>query len=86
MVIEPRQKNCQPKGEMAETFAKLESSIKEEMATLHDDLNHMLRRVEGTEEQLDLQAVAINELKDQMAGLQKDHRYTLYRLEDMEKP
>lgn len=33
---------------------------------------------------MDLQAVAINELKDQMAGLQKDHRCTLYRLEDQE--
>lgn len=65
-------------------FAKLLLSIKGEMATFFEDLNYILRRLEGTEEQLDSQAVAINELKDQMAGLEKDHRDTLYWLEDQE--
>lgn len=65
-------------------FARLESSIKGEMATLHDDLNQILRRVEGTEEQLDSQRSDIDVLKDQMAELKREHRYTLYRLEDQE--
>lgn len=65
-------------------FAKLESSYKGEMATLHEDLNHSLRRVESTEDQLDLQTTAIKDLKEQMAGLQKEQRDIMYRLEDQE--
>lgn len=40
-------------------FARLELSIKGEMATLHEDLNQILKRVEGTEEQLDSQVTAM---------------------------
>lgn len=65
-------------------FAKLETSIKGEMATLHKDLNHILRRVEGREEQLDVQAVTIKDLKEQMVRLQRDQRDAMYRLEDQE--
>lgn len=37
---------------MAEMFAKLEASIKGEIATLHEGMNHLLKRVEVTEESL----------------------------------
>lgn len=53
-------------------FARLESSIKGEVATLHNDLNQILRRVEETEEQLESQTSEIKELQDQMAELQRD--------------
>lgn len=36
------------------------------MATLHEDLNQILKRVEETEEKLDFQAAEKKEVKEQM--------------------
>lgn len=76
-VTEARQKKELPtKGEMAEMFARLELSIKGEVATLHEDLNQILKRVEETEENLDFQAAEKKELKEQMEEIQSEQRYT----------
>lgn len=47
-------------------FARLEQSLKEEMATLHGDLNQVLKRVEESEDKLDSQAAVIKELNKRM--------------------
>lgn len=84
-MTEPRQENQLPtKKEMAEIFARLDLSLKGEITILHKDLNHILRRVEETEEQLDFQAAKLKELKDQMEELEKYQRYMRYRIEDQE--
>lgn len=48
--VGPRQKKqLLTKGEMAEMFTRLELFIKGEMATLHDDLNQILKRAKRTD-------------------------------------
>lgn len=54
--MEPQQKEQLPtKGEMAEMFARLETSLKGEIVTLHEDMNHLLKRVEDVETKVDRQ-------------------------------
>lgn len=54
---------------MAEMFAKLEASIKGEIAALHEGMNHLLHRVEVTEDSLATQGEEIKKLKAQMAEM-----------------
>lgn len=52
-------------------FVRLEISIKGEIATLHEDMNHILKRVEDTEERLDTHGDVIKVLKAQMEEMQR---------------
>lgn len=72
------------KDEMAEMFSRLELSLKGEMATLHGDLNQILKRVEETEEKLDKHVAEMKELNEQMEGLQREQRHMRYKIEDQE--
>lgn len=84
-IMETRQKKQLPtKDEMAEMFAKLEMSIKGEIATLHEGMNHLLQRVEVTEESLTTQGEEIKRLKAQMDEMQRDQRNLMYKIEDQE--
>lgn len=69
---------------MAEMFAKLETSIKGEIESLREDMNHILKRVEDVEITMDRQGAEIKGLKNQMEEIQKVQRNILYRLEDQE--
>lgn len=54
-VTESRQKKQLPtKGEMAEMFARLELSIKGEMASLHEDLTQILKKCRGNRRKVGL--------------------------------
>lgn len=82
VTMEPKQKKQLPtKDEMAEMFARVETFIKGEIATLHEDMNHMLKRVEEAET---LQGDEIKRLKDQMDEMQKEQRNLLYKIEYQE--
>lgn len=70
---------------MADTFAKLEQSLKTEMTTIHGfDLGQILTSVEDTEEKLDNHASEIEDLKKQVRNLQLEQRNMLYKLDDQE--
>lgn len=80
-----KNKNQLPtKSEMAEMFYRLELSLKGEMATLHGDLNQILKRVEETEKKLDKQVAEMKELKEHMEELQCEQRHMRYKIEDQE--
>lgn len=83
--MEPQQKKLLPtKSEMAEMFAKLEVTIKGEIGSLREEMNHMLQRVEEAETKMDKQNEEIKELKFQMEELQREQRNLRYRAEDQE--
>lgn len=65
-------------------FARLKISIKGEIATLHEDMNHILKRVKCTEERLGTQGDEIKALKAQMDEMQRDQRNMMYKIEDQE--
>lgn len=69
---------------MAEMFARLETSIKGEIATLHEGMNHILKRVEDAEERLVMQGDEIKRHKEQMAEMQRDQRNIMYKIEGQE--
>lgn len=73
------------KSKISDMFSRLEQSLKGEMATLHGDLSQILKWVEETEEKLDIQAVEIKELKEQMKRVQTEQRNMMYKVEDQEK-
>lgn len=69
---------------MVDMFLRLEQSLNGEMATLHGDLSQILKWVEETDEKLDIQAVEIKELKEQMESVQIEQRNMMYKVEDQE--
>lgn len=83
--MDSKQKKQLPtKSKMAEMFARLETFIKGEIATLHEDMHHIIKRVEDTEGRLDTQGEEIKNLKAQVNRIQLDQRHILYKIEDHE--
>lgn len=62
------------KSEMAEMFARLETSIKGEIETVREDMSHILRRVEEAETMIERQGIEIKNLKCQMEEIQREQR------------
>lgn len=85
MPAETQQDRLLPtKGEIAEMFARLEASIKEEISIVHENMSHILKRVEEVESVTDKQGVEIQKLKQQMEAMQIEQRNIRYKLEDQE--
>lgn len=84
LMIPQQEKHLPTKGEIAEMFAKLEASIKEEISTVHENMSHILKRVEEVENTMDKQEVDIKNLITQMEALRIEQRNTRYRMEDQE--
>lgn len=61
-------------------FARLENSIKTEIAIMRADLSQLLKRVEETEDKNEMQALEKKELKMQVKTLQTGQREMLYKL------
>lgn len=82
---EPQQGRMLPtKEEIAEMFARLEASIKGEINIVHDNMSHILKRVEESESIVGTQGAEIQKMKNQMEAMQVEHRNIKYRLEDQE--
>lgn len=67
---------------MADMFAKLEHSLKTDMATLYGDLGQILTREEDTERRLDTHIQVINKLKEEI--LQTEQRNVPYKIKVQE--
>lgn len=85
LVVEPLQDRTLPtKEEIAEMFARLEVSIKEEINIVHENMSHLLKRVEEVESTVETQGAEIQKMKLQMEAMQVEQRNIKYRLEDQE--
>lgn len=73
--MEHQQERVLPtKNEIAEMFARLETSIKGEIETIRGDMGHILRRVEEAETTVERQGIEIRNLKGQMEEMQREQK------------
>ncbi|XP_018409373.1 PREDICTED: dynein heavy chain 3, axonemal-like [Nanorana parkeri] len=62
----------------------MEASIKADLTTIRTEMSQVLKRVEDTEERLDVHTKAIQELQDQCRYMEKGMRIIAYKAEDQE--
>lgn len=64
-------------------FAKVEGSLKLDIAAVQSDFGHILERVEELEERWDMYDQKL-EMNEQMRSLQRANRSLSYKMEDKE--
>lgn len=72
------------KDVLAEKLAKLELSLKTDIAAAQADLRQVLDRIEEAKERLDIHDQMLEEMREQVKTLQRAHRSLLYKMEDQE--
>lgn len=66
---------------LAEMLAKVEVSLKLDIAAFRSDIEQVLGRVEEEEERQDMYDHRLEEIKEQMKSLQRDNRSLSYKIE-----
>lgn len=65
-------------------LAKMEASLKVDIAAVRTDIGQVLGRVEEAESRLDDHDQRFQDISNQIKNLQSTNRYLLYKIEDQE--